>query len=634
MGVKCGLDNEKIESGFTKKTLLAMFYAIFVFQPAVIWLYLKTADMTILGSIAWTTLMLFAEMSRMFGTPLTKQEAAVISITVSSVVGSLFIVMGLLYNSYFVTSPAARMYNFADYVPPWCAPPINSPVYKLRTFFHPDWTLSVAVTVINFFCILTLDAAMGLIAFKIFVKEEKLPFPMAEPVYQAATVLTEREPEKLRFFIFSSLVALIFSFVQYGVPLIAEAINLRIQTIPVPWWDLSGYVQQFIPGATFAIGTNLLLLGIGLLIPFKVALSMFIGAFGLYFIGNSYLVSSGMTQFAKEYSYGMSAHLVWERSILHAWGSPIIGFTIAAGLIPLLMRPQLIINTFKGLRRSRRSSSREIAVFWPLVVFLVTSLVSVGLSAILVPSFPVWILALSIGWAFVGALFTTMALGVTGYTLDIRMLNVPYITYTLSGYEGYDIYFTTPATFLATSAAAWCQNFYIAEQVNLEKKSFIKLFYVTVPISIFFAFICLDFFWRMSPIPSEMYPGVMAIWPTQAAIQSLWISRRPEIFRVDWILISFLVGTALTLVSEFANLPISTISIAVGMGGPLPNCLTIFIGAIISKIIARFMGKERFCVIGRARSVIVAGLSVGTALPIVIGASISMIMKSTWIMRY
>jgi hypothetical protein len=70
-------DELSLQSGFTWRTVLAIVYAAIVLLPAHLWLQLSSGIMLDLG-LRYATLLLFVEVSRMWGKKLTKQEVFII----------------------------------------------------------------------------------------------------------------------------------------------------------------------------------------------------------------------------------------------------------------------------------------------------------------------------------------------------------------------------------------------------------------------------------------------------------------------------------------------------------------------------------------------------------------------------
>ncbi|MEM2247637.1 MAG: hypothetical protein QXM51_05930, partial [Thermoproteota archaeon] len=146
-----------------------------------------------------------------------------------------------------------------------------------------------------------------------------------------------------------------------------------------------------------------------------------------------------------------------------------------------------------------------------------------------------------------------------------------------------------------------------------------------------FGFIFVDFFWRIAPIPSSVFPYVMGIWPTYAVTDSLYTVRQ-IVIRADQILM----GIGFALVSGFilyglnrVGIPLSPVGLIVGMQ-QLPTSATMtFIMSIVSKyVMSRALGAERWRAI---RGIVIAGFIAGISIAVILGLTITLISRSSWI---
>jgi len=334
------------------------------------------------------------------------------------------------------------------------------------------------------------------------------------------------------------------------------ALERPIQTIPYPWVDLNPLLQRYFLGVSFGISADLLILSTGFILPLSIILSMFIGAISIYVVGNWYLVTQGITYFSQEYRTGMSISLTWQRSMLFAWAVPFVGLSVAAGICPLLHRPKILVNAFKSLFATGKEAVRERKlIILAFAGFLAASISSVVIVHYLVPGFPIWILfLLSTGWSLVYVLIAARSMGETGVLFDVPYVN--YMMYKFSGYPKIDIYFA-PLTITTSSGAGWCGTFFICDDIGLPVNNFIKLWLIAAPISILMGFFYVASFWRMAPMPSGMYTGLLSFWPVQAAQQALWLSRSREIFNPLGVLGGFLVGVGIYFTSVISRIPLS-----------------------------------------------------------------------------
>lgn len=625
--------NARFESGLSWRTVTAILYAISVFQAAAIFIYLMTANIALMSGIQWATLLLFVELSRLYGKPLSRQEASVIFLG-SSLVGQFMLFtawtggglqMGLLYQGYLKFSPITASYGLADQIPSFYSP--TEEAWITRTFFDPSWIPILITTSIFWVCAFSADLSLTFILYRLYIQEENLPFPTARPIAEACTTFveeSEKSRERLRLMAVFATISLIYSLILYGIPFIQLAYGYEFQPIPVPWVDFNKIIHQAFPGVSLGVATDLAIFTTGLIIPFSVCVAMFIGSFAIYFLGNFLLVTFGFTEFAKEWAFGMPISSAWQRSMMHAWACPLIGMSIAAGLMPLIRRPKALIATFKTLIRPRATKS-GFALSFPLVIFMAATIGLTIYGHLLSPDFPIWILLLlNVGWSFISALIMGRALGVA------MPFSIPYareLVLVASGYQGYDIWFTpvyaAPSTFLL--------DFKICELTHTNPLSYIKTWLLLLPVAYVFGILLTQNFWSMQPIPSFVYPGVDISWPVTNTLQLLFVARAKEFFRPMQLVYGFIVAAVLYFILDLFHISRVLIGVAIGGFSAIPMTLTILMGALFGRTIEYILGKKWW---SDNAPIMAAGLILGEGVTLVIATAISMIMKSLWMLPY
>jgi hypothetical protein len=624
-----------MESGFSWRSIMGILYAVSVFQGAAIFIYLMTANIAMFAGLQWATLLLFAELTRIYGHPLTKQEAAVIYMGSSLV--SQFIIfmafsgaglpMGWLYQAYVKFSPVTASFNMADKIPSFYSPPVE--VWIARTFFHPAWIPIATVTFIWFVCALTSDICLGLIVFNLYALEEKLPFPLAQPIAQACTILTSQTEEagkKLRMMMVIAAISFIYAIILYGANFIWMAWGFPSMGIPIPWFDFNRTLHLVLPGVSFGVATDAALFATGFIIPFPICAAIFMGSFAIYFVGNMILVLLGITGFAEEWAFGMSVADSWQRSILNVWAVPIIGASIAIGLIPLLRRPKALVSTLKSLTRVSPAKGIGVPLAVPLALFLIASSILSFYSHTLSPAFPLWLLLLlNVGWSFIYALIAGRASGVA------MPFTVPYLrelTFALSGYPAYDIWFVPVYT---SPSTAWVTDFKVCELTQTNPLSYVKALLLMWPVAFILGFFITQSFWSMNPIPSLVYPGVEFSWPITNSIQMLFVTRAEKYFRFEWLSYGFIITAALYLILDLFHAGYLMIGAGAGLITPIPNAAAIFIGSILGYIIAYIRGEKWW---NENKAIIAAGVMLGEGVLLVIATAVAIIIRSLYALPY
>jgi len=623
-----------IKRGLTWRSLLALLYVVFVFQAASGYLQLMTGSAPATSAIQWATILLFIELTAVFaGSRLTLSEAIIIYLACGQTLKFWWFLApttgnlshpGWIYQAYLRYSPVTRALGLADKVP-WFYAPTSPEVWIYRTFFNPEWVPVTMWTIAFFVAAIFGDLAMSLLAYQLYVVAEKLPFPLADPVVETTKTLVEREWRKMGVLGATTAFALIYGFVLYSLPLVSLAFwGIRVQPLPVPWIDQNALIQSFLPGASFGIMTDLAVYATGFIIPFQAALGMLIGSTALYIFGNHFLVRYKLTGFAQEYSYGMSIHFAWERSVLWAWAMIIVGYGLAIAVVPLLMRPKTVTEALRSLGRLKAGST-GISAYLIIGLFLGSTIALSVVDYMLAPDLSiVFYILLNVAWPFLLILISARAQGVgVGFGIPyVREMTLKGIGY--SGINGWFVPIYMPSS--------WAQDFKICDMTETSQKDYIKATFIIFPLALLFGFITVQSLWSLAPIPSSDYPGALYSWPVQATMQSLFISpEAAEFFRVDRILYGFVAGAGLFIAGSYLGFANAVVGIAGGIGSAFPSAFSQFIGSIVGMVIAQIIGEKTW---REYRGIIFAGILLGEGLIISLSTGLVVIMRSMWAAPY
>lgn len=603
--------------GLTSRVVLAILYSAMVVQPAIIWIYLMTGSYFLEAGIYATTF-LFSEIAALLGTPLTKNEMAVFIVGGATAGVGVFFFPTYIYNLYFRRHPTLS--GITDFIPNWFSPPPISEVWELRTFFHSDWTFPICVSLTQLALLLIAELSLGFLATEIFVEQEKLSFPVQQATAQLCLILTERPRKRMRIFAMCAVISFIYAILLYAIPTITySALNFEIQILPVPWIDLNYLIEKVLPGASLGIATDPIVVALGILLPTNVVISMFIGSAALYLVGNYILRHLGLFT---EWTYGMSVKDAWQRSILYFWAGPLVAFSVAAGLLPIIFHPKFLASSIKSLGAlSPRKGKLSLKLI--LTIYLTSTLASTFLAYLLIPSFPFLIfLLMSVGWTFMATLIGARALGVTGVSLRI-----PYVwqgVVLASGYRGYEAWF---APLVMGEASYWAGNFKLAKLTSTQPMDLVKAFFLAFVCSLLFGLLYTQLFWTISAMPSTLFP--VPFWDTNVNLTYLFVSRKiSNLFSWEWMTGTLIGAVALYLLGEYTHIPISLIGVATGMTLPIATPMGYIIGLLIKKILEHRVGEEW---VRDQASTIYAGILTGDSLLIALGVGIAMIFKSRWV---
>ncbi len=613
---------EKYESGLTPRVILGIIYSSIVLQPATIWLFLVTGSQ--LGWAAqFATVMMLDLIARLLEKPLTKHEVLTLMVGCGTATSGGFAI-NILFRSYFRASNITAGFKLTDVLPSWFAPPIS--VYYQRDLLSPYLIPIIAVSIISTIFTIMADIALGFLTRQLYVEGERLPFPMSQVNAELCKSLSEASSRKERIFILSGLVGFIYGTFLYAIPMISKsAFKVSASLIPLPWVDLNPIIERIIPGASLGIATDLITVAIGMVLPKSTVFSMLAGSIAFYFIGNPILIDLGLFT---DWRMGMNLQDTWTRSMLNFWASPIVGLALAAGVLPILLQPRLFIDAFKSLTKTSSKKPQGLISFkLMMALFIFGSIGSAVLSWTLAPDFPLWIfLLMSVGWYFIVNLIVSRSLGLTGISMDIPYVKEGIII--ASGYKGYSAWFA-PINISGLGGSGWCATFKTAELVGTSAKSLVKASLLALPLSIVGGYFFVYIFWRIAQVPSEMFP--CPYWPAQILMTSLFVTRSIATFNPLNILVFFVFGTVLHLLTAFLKIPFSLMGFAAGVASPISIPLGFLIGLILGGIVKRYVLKERY---EEEKMTFVAGLFAGESLIVGFSASLAMVFQARWAMPY
>lgn len=628
----------KYESGLTWRSWLAILFSACFLMPIVLFYQLVSGQSGIDPAV-YITAILFSEIARLFGSQMKKQEVCIIFNAVGqAVAGTAF--LGLLFNGYLAISPATSMFidphthkPLNDLIPWWYAPPRNSEVYVIRTFIHPDWFGPILVLVLFTAFSLLQNIPLTMITAQLYIETENLPFPLAYIDAGIIETLAERKPERTLAFTLAGIFGLIWGFILYTVPSISQGVyGIPAVVVPVPWVDLTVYTERVIPGAAIGFATDLMPYMWGMFLPGSIIAWMVISSVAIWIVGNNLALNVFPTVFpkwAEEYTQGMNISLIYQRSTLWVWSSPLIGLTIAVGVYPIVRYRKLIIKSFRSL--SHLSLSSKAAGYLPLNILLLMyaagSVGSILLFNYCIPDFPLYIvILLTAVYSFFMSLITGRMVGETGFSIS-----VPYVwqaSILASGYPKVDAWLLSPPIISGTPVAT-LKVFQLTETRPID---FFKAWVIITPISLIMSFLYVSLFWHMAPIPSGFYPATSINWPVSVIQTGIWATRQINIFRSNLILWAMGAVFAIAVAFEFIPIPFNLMGFAVGATMLPPTSFAFLIGYLVGRyVFQRIVGGKTWESI---RPVVAGGVLAGEGISLGVGAAATIISKSLWALPY
>ncbi len=627
---------EKAEKGLTWRTMLAFLFVVFIIQPAMIYNWL-VSGLWGLPLTSWAVILLWVGLTRMLGNPLNSKEIFLIRITESlGLMYTGYYFAYLLRQQYFANSEIARMFHLQEKVPPFFSPIGESALRSMmnRTFFDSAWALPILVQVI-LPVVLTAFAnyTLGLLAFRLYVEEEKLEFPFASWDAQTMNAFGQRDRDKIRMIVLAIIAGIIYSAATGGLTQV-----MGIPLVPRYPIDLTHIVETMAPGASFVFTTDMIPYIIGFILPIKFTAAQLIANLALYTFGSAYVTMNDMWPDESKWQPGQGYLWLYQRSRLYFWNSLIVGWAIAVAVIPLLVRYKTVLKAFSRVRTGLSSgeSAREklFTSKYLLIIYLCTAALAIILSKLLVPGFPLWILLIfTLGISFVMTLLQTHSAGITlGFDLNQTYLREAMIYF--SGYRGLDIWFIPPGMVLFLGGSGIAQQLKMASILKVDLKEYTKTYFLLVVLGLLGSFLFVSLFWKLNPIPGYAYPYTISAWPVEAMNfwrwqEWLW---KGFLFREQWMLTGFSISTVLYLISDFVlHVPSIPVAMITGMLMVPPDALAQFLGSVGSAMIGRFAGKEFW---DKNKGFFFIGITLGSGMVDTILRMIALLSRATWLMPY
>jgi len=635
---KTGMFGAKYKEGLTSRSLLIMAIGVFFLMPITTYSMLVGAGN--ISAVTWIIVLLFTEIYRFIGRPLSTQEITVVWYAVGAgSTASLF--LNLLQQGYVATSPFLRIFidpytgkNLRDLIPVWYAPSYNSKSYLFRTFLDESWVTPILIAVIFSVFALIMQISLAIIFSQIYVEEERLPFPFAPIEANICRTLGGKDELKMRILMLSALFGCFWGYLLYGIPIITREIyRTPIQIIPFPYIDLNKYVERLLPGASFGIATDVTAYTWGFFLPANIVICMFIGSFVAWLFGNNLALHLPyFSEWRKEWTPGMSISLIYQRSTLWVWINPQIGAAIASGIVPIIIYRKTIIRSFKKLMLTSPSNSR--ADYPPSKILLLLYIASgcgiIALFHYFIPGFPLWLAApLIVGYPFFIAMIAGRMVGEVGFPISI-----PYVwqgTVLISNYSGVEPWFFNPLPASGDLAAINVYQVKVCQLTETRPLDLFKALAFVFPLAVIGNLIYVSLFWWMSPIPSAAYPATTISWPIIAINTGLWATRQLNVFRPELIFGSTAFMTAIALLFHTMKVPFSLTGIVIGLYTLPPYSLAWLIGFIAGRFIFKRRLKDRW---EEIKPILVGGVTLGSGIAIGFSIILAIIAKSLWILPY
>ena len=660
------------ETGFGMKAIVGALFLGFLMVPGSIYMSLFIGQG--LGPAArWVTVILFAEVAKRSMKSLKQQEIFILFYMTGialggGMAGGAF--SGLLWNQYFVQSPAATGMGVASEIPWWVAPPAEVVKEAGRTFFHTAW-LGPILFIAGMMLIERIDHfGLGYALYRVTSHIEKLPFPMAPVGALGVTALAEAhdpaERWRWRCFSLGGVLGLMFGFVYVGVPTLTSSLfGQAVQIIPIPWLDLTDKVstENFMPAVPLNIVLDVSMLLVGMVLPFWAVVGGFVGLLFTWAV-NPVLYNNGVlthweegmgvvdTLFSNQIDFYLSFGIGLAFAIFIISMVPIMR-QLLGGLRRFLFHPSPEdldpdqperMGFFKALVYRNRDRG-DISILVSLTIYLLTTFTYISICVILIPGDPVtgkgrfpWMFFLGISLLYrplIGYVNAKLE-GVVGQNVQIPMFQQ--VAYILSGFQGAQIWFA-PVPLTDHSIAV--RSFREMELIGVRISGIIRTELMAIPILLVCSIVFSQMIFRLAAIPSDAYPYTVEVWRLQALNSALTITATMEgsspfmeAIKPPVIGSGLAVGLLSFILLSFLHLPTFLVYGAVrGMNGAVPGHLFF---ELIGALIGRFYLEKKFGhqAYKKYVMIMVAGWSAGMGLVAMAAVAVALIAKSTTTLGY
>jgi len=623
----------RFKSGLTWRSILAMLVAIFIFIPVSCYLNLTVGAAGGAAMAAtFVMIIIFSEITRYFGKPLTKQELFIMFSVISFVTAIIPPYYWLIWRAWYARHPVFHQVHLlgkplTELIPSWFVPK-ESHVLESRTFFQLEWAIPLIINSSMVILTFLQSVSLALLFGYIFVEVEKLEFPMGQVQASLISTLSERNEQRMRIFVFAIGTGAVLGAFVY-IPQIMGA-----PLVPLPWADFTPWTGDIIPGAIIGLSTDPTIYVTGMVIPLNVALCALISSFVVYILMNHLFLTVFTGAFPKwvsEFFSRMKIATLQYRSYLRIWLPIQFGFTVGMALFYILVIRKEIVRSLKLLVTASRGSGPSETVFPSLYIILAlffsSSIASLILFLYLVPGYPAIVAAvITLGYTFLAALITSRALAIGAVA---PVITWPWrIVTAFTGYKGFTAWDFTPAIGGYNSATI-VQSIKVAYLTETKPMDYVKLLSAGFIVALFLSLVFYDFFWRIAPIPSSVYPFTMLFWP-QYMLEVLLFSTGQIVINPEVVIASIIISMAIVAAERGLGkfgIAFSAIGIIIGIFQIPPVAIAFLIGSVLSNIVMPKIWpawKEQLYMI-------MGGVVAGLSISIGIGIATSLLMKSPWI---
>lgn len=628
-------------SGLTKRMLLILILLTLLMVPSNVYIALAGGAFGVLSN--FTLVLLFVYVSRFLGADLTKQEVYALFYALSFQV--FFNAYPLIYRFYLRIGEVTNSFLIdgqpvATLLPTWLAPPAGSPVFELRTFFHPHalTPLLIAFT----FAVLWLVAELSMILLSsfLFVEVEALPFPFAQIDAAYITMLTDRPAEWLRGFLPTVGIMLFIATLIY-MPSIGIIVGLPVPQIG--FYDFTPQITDVLPGGVIGIDFTPWAFFSGFVMPLDVTAAAMVTSILVWTIFNSLFITNAFFRslfpdWAQEYQKGMSYWLIVERSTLRIWAPIQMGAAIALSVLLVVRYRREIARAFGALARASSAQARE---YPPLHVLFAMFFAATGVASalywLLTPGIPFHtITTMVVGLGLLIPITNAYMTGKAGPGLGLPPYAWQAVVYSMMNQippstRVAALLFGPPL--IGSMVGGGARAIKVASLVGARPMDFVKVVLLAFAIGTLVNILVVDAMWRLAPIPSMAYPTTVGMRDQSAyecVVMSGVLPLKPNVIlpATGFFLLLF---AALESLNVALHWPLSVAGVMMGLSTTPGTTMMWFVGSLLGNyLVPRLLGGERAAHWSGYKGVIASGALLGDGLASSIFTLLGLIGRASW----
>ena len=410
-----------------------------------------------------------------------------------------------------------------------------------------------------------------------------------------------------------------------------------IEIFPIPFSDFSLKTQNFLPAVATALTWDLGQLIWGMILPFFAMLGSFIGLI-FTFVFNPILYK---LQILTSWTPGDDYITTIFKNDIDFYFSFNIGIAIAIAIVGLYNVSRLLAK-----RRTKASQSvgslynvpkgRGDIKFWLVVAIYF----GITLAYIMVSGFLInWHKGVMIALFLLGFVFIPLSSYVTARMEGVvgQVVGIPFIkeaSLILSGYRGVAIWFLPiPVTDFGT-LGQMTKMYRESELTGTKFTSTWKANIILYPIIIFSSVLFASFIWKLSEVPSVVYPYAQKMWNLWAGRSCIMFSSTlgeysifEDAFKWKYLFAGTGFGVFLFSVLSFLSAPVFLVyGVIRGLGQSMPHDI---IPQMIGALIGRYYFQKRMGLKWRQYLPVVgAGFACGMGLVITLSVGIVFLNKA------